>query len=67
MTIEVTQTQQGVAFSVNGSPARPLPWIEELTFRQGTSLLTFKRASGSGPASELHFSAGAGYYILKRQ
>jgi hypothetical protein len=67
MTIEVTQTQQGVAFSVNGGAARPLPWIEGLTFRQGSALLTFRQPNGAGPASEIHFNAGAGYYILKRQ
>jgi CubicO group peptidase (beta-lactamase class C family) len=67
MVIEVTQTPQGVAFSVNGSPPRPLPWIEGWTFRQGNSYLQFRQAGNAGPATELRFDAGGGYYILKRQ
>ena len=63
----VTQTPQGVAFSVNGAPARPYPWVEGLTFRQGNTFLTFRQTGNSGPASELRFDAGGGYYILKRQ
>jgi CubicO group peptidase (beta-lactamase class C family) len=66
MVIEVTKADSGVAFSVNGGPARALPWVDGLTFRQGGSLLTFKRGT-SGPAGALHFAAGGGYYILKRQ
>jgi CubicO group peptidase (beta-lactamase class C family) len=67
MVVEVTQAAQGVAFSVNGGPARPLPWVDGWTFRQGNSLLTFRRAGSSGPATELRFEGGAAYYILKRQ
>jgi CubicO group peptidase (beta-lactamase class C family) len=67
MVVEVTQTPDGVAFSVNGSPPRVLAWIEGLTFRGGSAILTFRRPSESGPATELHFNAGAGYYVLKRQ
>jgi CubicO group peptidase (beta-lactamase class C family) len=67
MTVEVTTTPQGVAFSVNGAPARPFPWVEGLTFRQGNTFLTFRQTGNSGPASELRFDAGGGYYILKRQ
>lgn len=66
MVVEVTATPQGPAFSVNGSPARVLPWVDGLTFRQGSALLTFRRA-GDAPASELRFDAGSGYYVLKRQ
>ena len=67
MLVEVTQTEQGVAFSVNGSPARTLPWVDGLTFQQGNSFLTFRQAANSGPATELRFEGGAAYYILKRQ
>lgn len=68
MVVEVTQTAQGLAFSANGSPARQLPWIEGLTFRQGNAILTFRRANGnSGPVTELRFDAGSGYYVLKRR
>jgi CubicO group peptidase (beta-lactamase class C family) len=68
MTIEVTQGAQGVMVSANGSPARPLNWVEQWTFRQGNSFLTFRRTGDSGPATELRFNGGPGaYYILKRQ
>jgi hypothetical protein len=68
MVVQVTQTPQGVAFSANGSPARPLPWVDGLTFRQGSAFLTFRRANGDGgPVTELRFDAGSGYYILRRQ
>ena len=68
MTIEVTQGPQGLMVSANGSPARPLPWVEGLTFRQGNSYLTFRRAGSSGPATELRFDGGPStYLILKRQ
>ncbi|HEX6047691.1 MAG TPA: serine hydrolase domain-containing protein, partial [Gemmatimonadaceae bacterium] len=68
MVVEVTQTPQGLAFSANGSPARVLPWVEGLTFRQGNAFLTFRRANGdNGAVTELRFDAGSGYYILERQ
>lgn len=68
MMVEITQTPTGPAISTNGSPARPLPWVEGLTFRLGNSILTFRRASGdTGPVTELRYDAGAGFYILKRQ
>ena len=67
MVIEVTQTPQGVALSVNGAPARPLPWVEGWMFRRGDALLAFHRGGKSGPATELRYDAGYGYYILKRQ
>lgn len=67
MVVEVTQTPQGIAIAVNGAAPRPLPWVEAWTFRQGNAFLTFRQTGSSGPASELRFSAGGGYYILKRQ
>jgi len=67
MVVEVTQAAQGIAVSVNGAQARPLPWVDTWTFRQGNTFLTFRRAGDSGPATELRFDAGGGYYILKRQ
>lgn len=67
MVLVVTSTPQGPTFSVNGSPARPLPWVEGLTFRQGNTFITF-RGTGNGSApSEVRFDAGGGFYILKRQ
>jgi CubicO group peptidase (beta-lactamase class C family) len=67
MIMEVTQGAQGIEFSANGSPKRSLPWVDGLTFRQGSALLTFRQTGNSGPATELRFSAGGGYYILRRQ
>ena len=68
MTIEVTQTAQGLMVSANGSPARPLSWVEQWTFRQGNSFLTFRRTGSAGPATELRFNGGpAAFYILKKQ
>jgi CubicO group peptidase (beta-lactamase class C family) len=68
MSVDVTQGAQGLMISVNGAPARPLPWLEEWTFRQGNAMLTFRRTGNTGPATELRYNAGpSGYYILKRQ
>ena len=68
MVVEVTRTEQGLLFSANGSPARALPWVEGLTFRQGNAFLTFRQdGENGGPATELRFDAGSGYYVLKRQ
>jgi hypothetical protein len=68
MTIEVTQGAQGVMVSANGSPPRPLSWVEGLTFRQGNSYLTFRRGENGGAVTQLRFDGGPGsYFILKRQ
>ena len=67
MVVEVTQVPQGIAISVNGAAARPLPWVEGLMFRQANTFLTFRRVGDSGPATELRYDTGGGYYILKRQ
>jgi len=68
MVIEVTQTPQGLAFSPDGAPARPVPWVEGLTFRQGSRIMTFRRANGdSGPVTELRVSTPAAHMILKKQ
>jgi CubicO group peptidase (beta-lactamase class C family) len=68
MEIEVTQTPQGVAISRDGSPPRPIPWIEGLTFGRGLPRLIFRRANGdSGPVTELRFSMPGAHFILKKQ
>ncbi len=67
MEVVVTQTAQGPAFSVNGAPARPLPWIDGLSFRQGSTIVTFRQNGNTGPASEVRFQSSGAYYILKRQ
>jgi CubicO group peptidase (beta-lactamase class C family) len=68
MTVDVTAIPQGVAVSINGGPARPLPWLENLSFRLDGALVTFDRQGAtSGPATLLRWDAGGGYYMLKRQ
>ena len=65
--IEVSQSGSGIALSPNGSPARPVMRVEGWVFRQGNTFITFNRAGESGPATEIRFDAGSGYYILKRR
>ena len=68
MVIEVTQTPQGIAFSIDGAAAGPLPWVEAWTFRQDQRASHLPpRARASGPATELRFDTGGGHFILKRQ
>ena len=68
MVIEVVQTPQGLAFASDGTPARPIPWVEGLTFRQGARILTFRRANGdTGPVTELRVSMPGAHMILKKQ
>jgi CubicO group peptidase (beta-lactamase class C family) len=67
-TIEVTQTPQGLAFSVNGSRPEPLPWAGGLTFyAQETVTLTFRRANGTtGPVTELRRDDPGNHVILRK-
>jgi CubicO group peptidase (beta-lactamase class C family) len=68
MIVQVAQATDGITLSVNGGPARPVQWVEGLTFRTGSTHWTFRQASGNaGPATELRSQSGGGYYILKRQ
>jgi hypothetical protein len=65
--VEVTQTPAGIAFSIRGAPAGPLPWVAGWTFRRNDSLLIFRRSGNSGPATELRIDTGGDPFILKRQ
>ena len=47
MVIEVTQSPEGIAFSVGGAPAERLPWVNGLTFRRKDVLLTSARWRGT--------------------
>jgi hypothetical protein len=67
MVIDVTHTPQGIAFAFDGAAAAALPWVEGWTFRRDSSLLTFRRGTNSGPATELRLDRGGGHFILKRQ
>jgi CubicO group peptidase (beta-lactamase class C family) len=67
MVVEVTQSQQGISIAVNGAPARPLPWVEAWTFRQGSAILTFRQTGSTGPATELRYATGGGFYVLTRR
>ena len=44
--------------------AAPRPYMP---FRRGISLLTFRRSTTRGPATELRFDTGGDHFILKRQ
>lgn len=68
LTVEVTQGAQGLLVSGNGSPPRPIAWIEGTTFRFNDILLTFRRPDATGPATELGFNpAKRLYFVLQRQ
>ena len=68
MVIEVVQTPQGLAFSIDGAPPRPVPWVDGLTFRQGARILTFRRANGSsGPVTHLRVSMPSAHMILEKR
>ena len=60
MVAQVTQAPQGIAVSVNGGSSRPASWVEGLTFRLGSNLLTFR-------GGDLHLSGSSAYTVLKRQ
>jgi hypothetical protein len=67
MTVTVTPGDQGIAVSVNGAAARPVQWVEDLTFRDMNTYMTFKRHSAGGPITELRWDTGGGLYVLQRQ
>jgi hypothetical protein len=56
----VTQAPQGIAVTINGGSSRPAPWVEGMTFRVGSTILTFR-------GGDLHLSGGSAYSVLKRQ
>lgn len=64
LTIEVTQGPQGPMVSANGSPPRPLIWLDGWTFRFQGIVLTFHRSGDSGPATELGFNPAKGMYSI---
>jgi hypothetical protein len=66
MDVEITQSAQGLVISVNGAPSRPLQWVDGWTFRVANSIVTFRRSGETGPAAQLRFDGGGGFYILKR-
>ena len=61
MVMQVAQAPEGIAVSVNGGPSRPVPWVEELTFRVGGDTFLIFRDG------DLHLSGGSAYTVLKRQ
>ena len=67
LVVAVTRTPEGLATSVNGARPQLVSWISGLTFRRGSALLTFRRAGASGPATELRYDVGTGFYILERE
>lgn len=68
MVVDVTQSPEGISFSVEGRPAGgALTWVGNWTFRRNVVRLTFRRSGSSGPATELRFDTGGDHLILKRQ
>jgi CubicO group peptidase (beta-lactamase class C family) len=68
LTISVTQGPQGPMVSAQGSPPRPLIWMQGWTFRFNNIVLTFHRSGNSGPATELGFNPAKGLYsVFRRQ
>lgn len=67
MVVDVTQTSDGLAASVNGAAATPIEWIEGWSFRRAAVMLTFRRDGSTGAASELRFDTGGDHFILKRR
>ena len=67
MTVEITLSSEGLVATIKGGASGPLPWVGGWTFRPGSNILTFTREGESGPATQLRFDQGSGYYKLKRQ
>jgi hypothetical protein len=65
MLVVVTQSPQGVMFSIGGQPAETLSWVEGLTFQKRELLLTFRAGAAGGRATELRFDTGGDHFILK--
>ena len=66
-TLEVTSTAAGLAFSINGSRAQPLPWIGGNTFHAGeTTTLTFIRPD-AGQATQVRRDDAGNHAVLKRK
>lgn len=65
--IDVSQTQESLAFSLDGAAAAPLPRAGKWTFRRGGSLLMFRRSGNKGPATEPRFDTAGGHFNLQRQ
>ncbi len=68
MVIEVTQTPEGIRFSIDGAPPREIPWIADLTFGRGLPRLIFRRAhDDGGPVTELRFSMPGAHFVLNKE
>ena len=68
MVVEVTQTPEGIAFSIDGAAPHRIPWIQDLTFGRGLPRLIFRRANGDGgPVTELRYSMPGAHFILTKQ
>lgn len=68
LAIEVTHGPDGLMFSGNGSPPRPMPWLEGRTFIVNNIYLTFGRPGEAGPATEVGVNPAKGLFVvIKRQ
>lgn len=63
LTITVSRGPDGLLVAANGSPPRPLAWVEGRTFRQGDTHLIFGGTDGQ-QAGELGFNPAKGVMLL---
>jgi CubicO group peptidase (beta-lactamase class C family) len=67
MTVEVTQGDQGLMVSGNGSTPRPLVWIRDRTFFSGNIYVEFGPAEGRDPVTEVGISPAKGaFFVMPR-
>jgi CubicO group peptidase (beta-lactamase class C family) len=66
-TLVVTSTPAGLAFSMNGSRAQPLPWIGGNVFQAGeTTTLSFTRI-GNAAATDVRRDDAGNHAVLRRK
>ena len=68
LTVTVTLGGRGIAAAVGDDEPAPLSWIEDWTFRRGsTQLITFEREGSRGPATVLRLDGVGSHYVLRRK
>lgn len=68
MTVDVTRDAEGLKISGNGSPPRPLDWIEGNTFHFGEIYVQFGARGTDGTVREIGLNPAKGaLFVLTRQ
>jgi hypothetical protein len=68
MTVDVTRDAEGLKISGNGSPPRPLDWIEGNTFHFGEIYVQFGERGADGTVREIGLNPAKGaLFVLTRQ